>query len=203
MRQSGDSLEVAQLRAGLALDKAKLEQLTWKEGQRARDIREAREQILRGNAQHMERIAESRNKEVSLSGTAWTQKPPDGLKEFIDQVYISEADGLSALVMAATSTPRQEVVPTNLAIFSDVEAPPLRVASPVTPVKSTTSPDESFLASGDRCVSKTPFSSMESSPKVAVRAGRVHVSPAPDGGGDGGGDDSPQRDEPSDPWHGE
>eukprot|EP00971_Amphidinium_carterae_P278364 5525756-Amphidinium_carterae.1 len=117
MRQSGDGLE------------AKLEQLTWKEEQRARDIHEACEQILRGNAQHMERIAEVenlksaladlikelRNKDVSLSDTAWTQKPPDGLKEFIDQIDVSEADGLAALVMAATSTP-QEVVPTNLAI---------------------------------------------------------------------------------------
>eukprot|EP00971_Amphidinium_carterae_P031377 618014-Amphidinium_carterae.1 len=58
-------------------------------------------------------VKESRNKEVSLSGTAWSQKPPDGLKEFIDQVDVSEADGLSALVMAVTSTPPQEVVPTN------------------------------------------------------------------------------------------
>eukprot|EP00971_Amphidinium_carterae_P161708 3205750-Amphidinium_carterae.1 len=86
-------------------------------------------------------IKESRNQDLSLSGTAWTQKPPDGLKEFIDQVDVSEADGLSALVMAATSTP-QEVVPTNLAIFNEVEAPPLRVAAPVTPVRSTTSPEE-------------------------------------------------------------
>eukprot|EP00971_Amphidinium_carterae_P279834 5554892-Amphidinium_carterae.2 len=89
-------------------------------------------------------IKESRNKEVSLSGTVWTQNPPDGLKEFIDQVDISEAEGLSALVIATTSTPRREVVPTSFAIFSDVEAPPLRVAAPVTPVKTTTSPDESL-----------------------------------------------------------
>eukprot|EP00971_Amphidinium_carterae_P239775 4760050-Amphidinium_carterae.1 len=130
MRQGGDSSEVAQLRDRLALEEAKLEQLTWKEEHRAQDIREAREQIVRGNAQHMERIAEvenlrsalsdlvkeSRNKDVSLSGTAWSQKPPDGLKEFIDQVDISEADGLSALVMAATTSP-QEVAPTNIAIF--------------------------------------------------------------------------------------
>eukprot|EP00971_Amphidinium_carterae_P075781 1497520-Amphidinium_carterae.1 len=143
-------------------------------------------------------IKESRNKDVSLSSTAWTQKPPDGLTQFIDQVDVSEADGLAALVTAATSTP-QEVVPTNIAIFSDVEVPPLRVAAPVTPVRSTTSPEEcSFLASGDRRVVKTPFSGMESSPEVAARAGRVHVSPAPDGGGDGGGDDSPRRDEPRD-----
>eukprot|EP00971_Amphidinium_carterae_P308905 6138211-Amphidinium_carterae.1 len=118
-------------------------------------------------------VKESRNKGVSLSGTAWSQKPPDGVREFIDQVDISEADGLSALVMAATSNPQQEVVPTNIAIFSDVEAPPTRIAAPVTPVKSTFSQDESFLASGDgRCVSKTPFRSLESSPEVAVRAGR-------------------------------
>eukprot|EP00971_Amphidinium_carterae_P044252 870235-Amphidinium_carterae.1 len=100
--------------------------------------------------------------------------------------------------MAMTATPQQEVASTNFAIFSDVEAPPLRVAAPVTPMKSTSSPDESFLASGDgRCVSKTPFSSLESSPEVAVRAGRVHVSPTPNGR-DGGGEDSPQRDEPRD-----
>eukprot|EP00971_Amphidinium_carterae_P185808 3688908-Amphidinium_carterae.1 len=69
------------------------------EERRARDVREVREQILRGNAQHMEKIAEvenlksalsdlikeSRNQNVSLSGTAWTQNPPNGLKEFIDQ----------------------------------------------------------------------------------------------------------------------
>eukprot|EP00971_Amphidinium_carterae_P070426 1393064-Amphidinium_carterae.1 len=96
-------------------------------------------------------IKESRNQDVSLSGTAWTQRPPNGLAQFIDQVDVSEADGLAALVMAAASTP-QEVVPTNIAIFSDVEAPPLRVAAPATPVRSTTSPEESsFLASGDRC----------------------------------------------------
>eukprot|EP00971_Amphidinium_carterae_P014184 279848-Amphidinium_carterae.1 len=150
-------------------------------------------------------IKESRNKDVSLSDTAWTQKPPDGLKEFIDQVDVSEAEGLSALVMASTPAPRQEVVPTDIAIFSDIEVPPLRVAAPVTPVRSSTSHDVSFLASGDRrASSKTPFSSIvESSPEVAVRAGRVHVSPTPDGGGDGGGDDSPRRDEPRDPWHGE
>eukprot|EP00971_Amphidinium_carterae_P308904 6138210-Amphidinium_carterae.1 len=118
-------------------------------------------------------VKESRNKEVSLSGTAWSQKPTDGLREFIDQVDISEADGLSALVITATSNPQEEVVPTNIAIFSDIEAPPLRIAAPVTPVKSAISQDESFLASGDgRCVSKTPFSSLQSSPEVAVRAGR-------------------------------
>eukprot|EP00971_Amphidinium_carterae_P313285 6226088-Amphidinium_carterae.1 len=102
--------------------KVKLEQLSWKEEQRAQDIRDAREKILRGNAQHQEKIAEvehlksalsdlikeSRNREVSLSGTVWTQNPSDGLREFIDQVDISEAEGLSALVMATTTTPRQE-----------------------------------------------------------------------------------------------
>eukprot|EP00971_Amphidinium_carterae_P150292 2979495-Amphidinium_carterae.1 len=64
------------------------------EDQRARDVREVREQILRGNAQHIEKVAEvenlksamadlikeSRNKDVSLSGTVWTQQPPNGLK---------------------------------------------------------------------------------------------------------------------------
>eukprot|EP00971_Amphidinium_carterae_P289331 5744505-Amphidinium_carterae.1 len=49
-------------------------------------------------------IKESRTKDVSLSDTAWTQKPPHGPTEFIDQVDVSEADGLAALVMAATST---------------------------------------------------------------------------------------------------
>eukprot|EP00971_Amphidinium_carterae_P074616 1474691-Amphidinium_carterae.1 len=171
MRQSSDSLEATHLRDQLAMERAKLEQLTWMEEQRARDVREVREQILRGNAQHMERIAEvenlksamtdlikeSRNQDVSLSGTAWTQNPPNGLKEFIDQVDISEAEGLAALVMAATPTP-QEVVPTSLAIFKDVEVPPLRVTAPATPVRSTTSPEESsFLASDDRRVNKTPF----------------------------------------------
>eukprot|EP00971_Amphidinium_carterae_P003216 63266-Amphidinium_carterae.1 len=71
MRQSGNGLEVAQLRDILALEKAKLEQLTWKEEQRARDIREAREQILRGNAQHimlhMERIAEVENLKSAMA----------------------------------------------------------------------------------------------------------------------------------------
>eukprot|EP00971_Amphidinium_carterae_P307575 6112155-Amphidinium_carterae.1 len=147
-------------------------------------------------------IKESRNQNVLLSGTTWTQKPPDGLKEFIDQVDVSEADGLAALVMAATST-LQEVVPTNLAIFNDVEVPSLRVAAPVTPVRSTTfSEKSSFLASSDRRVNKTPFGRLDSLPEVAVRAGRVHVSPASDGGEDGGKDDSTQQDGPRDPWHG-
>eukprot|EP00971_Amphidinium_carterae_P026477 522175-Amphidinium_carterae.2 len=107
---------------------------------RAKDIHEARETILRGNAQHQKKIAEvenlksaladvmkeSRNKDVSLSGTAWTQNLPEGLTDFIDQVDISEAEGLTALVMASSTTPRQDLVPTSIAIFSDVEAPPLR-----------------------------------------------------------------------------
>eukprot|EP00971_Amphidinium_carterae_P035067 690176-Amphidinium_carterae.1 len=64
------------------------------EEQRARDVHEVRDKILRGNTQHMERMAEvenlrsaladmikeARNKDVSLSDTAWTQKPPNGLK---------------------------------------------------------------------------------------------------------------------------
>eukprot|EP00971_Amphidinium_carterae_P037866 744625-Amphidinium_carterae.1 len=83
MRQGGDSREVAHLREKLALEQAKLEQLAWKEEVRARDVREARETILSGNSRHEETIAEvenlksaladvikeSRNKEVSLSGT--------------------------------------------------------------------------------------------------------------------------------------
>eukprot|EP00971_Amphidinium_carterae_P342328 6481601-Amphidinium_carterae.1 len=60
------------------------------------------------------------------------KNPPNGLKEFIDQVDVSEAEGLSALVMASAPTP-QEMVPTNLPIFRVVEAPPLRVAAPATP----------------------------------------------------------------------
>eukprot|EP00971_Amphidinium_carterae_P029500 580802-Amphidinium_carterae.1 len=64
------------------------------EEQRARDVHEARERILRGNSQHFESMAEvetlrsaladvikeARNQEVSLGGTAWSQSPPDGLK---------------------------------------------------------------------------------------------------------------------------
>eukprot|EP00971_Amphidinium_carterae_P016174 318904-Amphidinium_carterae.1 len=77
--------------------------------------------------------------------------------------------------MAATPTP-PEIVPTNLAIFRDVERPPFRVAAaaPATPVRSTTHPDESsFMACSDKGVGKTPYSSIEgSSPEVAVRAGR-------------------------------
>eukprot|EP00971_Amphidinium_carterae_P077983 1542715-Amphidinium_carterae.1 len=61
MRQGGDSNEVAQLREKLALEQAKLEQLSWKEEARAKDIREARETILRGNAQHQEKIVEVEN----------------------------------------------------------------------------------------------------------------------------------------------
>eukprot|EP00971_Amphidinium_carterae_P234951 4662468-Amphidinium_carterae.1 len=69
------------------------------EEQRARDVHEARDTILRGNSQHLESMAEvehlrsaladvikeARNKDVSLGETAWTQRPPDGLREFIDQ----------------------------------------------------------------------------------------------------------------------
>eukprot|EP00971_Amphidinium_carterae_P171254 3394580-Amphidinium_carterae.1 len=76
------------------------------EEQRARDVHEARDTILRGNAQHLDSMAEveklksaladvikeARNKDVSLDNTAWTQRPPDGLKEFIDQVAASEAE---------------------------------------------------------------------------------------------------------------
>eukprot|EP00971_Amphidinium_carterae_P242202 4809230-Amphidinium_carterae.1 len=62
MRHGGDSSEVvAQLREKLAMEQAKLEQLSWKEEARAKDIREARETILRGNAQHQEKIAEVEN----------------------------------------------------------------------------------------------------------------------------------------------
>eukprot|EP00971_Amphidinium_carterae_P082906 1640231-Amphidinium_carterae.1 len=109
------------------------------EEQRARDVHEARDTILRGNTQHLESMAEveklrsaltdvikeARNNEVSLSSTAWSQSPPDGLREFIDQVQGSEPEGLPALVMAARPTPK-EIVPTSLAIFKDVERPPLR-----------------------------------------------------------------------------
>eukprot|EP00971_Amphidinium_carterae_P244750 4859385-Amphidinium_carterae.1 len=43
------------------VEQAKLEQLTWKEEQHAQDIGDAREQILRKNAQHQEKIAEVEN----------------------------------------------------------------------------------------------------------------------------------------------
>eukprot|EP00971_Amphidinium_carterae_P021552 425260-Amphidinium_carterae.1 len=100
-------------------------------------------------------VKEARNQSVSLSTTVWSQSPPSGLREFIDQVAASEAEGLAAIVMASQPAP-QEIVPTSLAIFKDVERPPLRVAAvasmPSTPVRSTTYPVEesSFLASGDR-----------------------------------------------------
>eukprot|EP00971_Amphidinium_carterae_P299564 5951830-Amphidinium_carterae.1 len=58
IRESGDSFEVVQLRDQLAEEKAKLEHLTWMEEQRAQDVHEGRDKILRGNAQHMERMAE-------------------------------------------------------------------------------------------------------------------------------------------------
>eukprot|EP00971_Amphidinium_carterae_P122351 2422780-Amphidinium_carterae.1 len=56
----------------------------------------------------------------------------------MDQVEVSEAEGLSALVMAARP-PFQEIVPTSLAIFKEVERPSLRVAAavPTTPVRSS------------------------------------------------------------------
>eukprot|EP00971_Amphidinium_carterae_P103509 2049315-Amphidinium_carterae.1 len=57
MRQGSDNFEVVQLREQLAVEKAKLEQLTWMEEQRARDVHEARDKILRGSAQHMEKVA--------------------------------------------------------------------------------------------------------------------------------------------------
>eukprot|EP00971_Amphidinium_carterae_P136636 2707322-Amphidinium_carterae.2 len=67
MRQGSDRFEVVQLREQLASECAKLEQLTWMEEQRARDVREARETILRGNAQHMERVAEVENLRSALA----------------------------------------------------------------------------------------------------------------------------------------
>eukprot|EP00971_Amphidinium_carterae_P076890 1518926-Amphidinium_carterae.2 len=135
VRQGGDENEVAQLREQLALEKAKLEHLAWKEEVRAKDIHEARETILRGNSQHHEKIAEaenlktvladvvkeSRNQGVSLSGTAWSQTPPEGLTDFIDQVDISEAEGLMALALATSMTPMQDLAPTSIAIFNEVE----------------------------------------------------------------------------------
>eukprot|EP00971_Amphidinium_carterae_P066318 1313432-Amphidinium_carterae.1 len=67
--------------------------------------------------------------------------------------------------MAAGPTSPQEIVPTSLAIFKDVDRPFLQVAAavPTTPVRSTTHPadESSFLASGDcskdRGVGKTPL----------------------------------------------
>eukprot|EP00971_Amphidinium_carterae_P274805 5453113-Amphidinium_carterae.1 len=69
------------------------------EEQRARDVHEARDKILRGNTQHLESMAEvdnlrsaladvvkeARNQSVSLCTTVWSQSPPNGLREFIDQ----------------------------------------------------------------------------------------------------------------------
>eukprot|EP00971_Amphidinium_carterae_P170244 3373011-Amphidinium_carterae.1 len=67
MRQGGDSSEVAHLREQLALEKAKLEQLTWKEEVRAKDIHEARETILSGNSRHQKMIAEVENLKAALA----------------------------------------------------------------------------------------------------------------------------------------
>eukprot|EP00971_Amphidinium_carterae_P349272 6490934-Amphidinium_carterae.3 len=161
MRRGGNNHEVAQLREQLTMEKAKLEQLTWKEEIRAKDIREARERILSCNSRHQEMIAEvenlksaladvvkeSRNKGVSLIGTAWNRAPPEGLTDFINQVDCIEAEGLMALAMASSTSPQQDLVPTSIASFSEVEVPPLRPA-PVTPVRKIALPSESIQASG-------------------------------------------------------
>eukprot|EP00971_Amphidinium_carterae_P061354 1214984-Amphidinium_carterae.1 len=60
--------------------------------------------------------------EVENLKSALADNPPNGLKEVVDQVDVSKAEGLSALVMAAGPTP-QKIVPTSLAIFKDVERP--------------------------------------------------------------------------------
>eukprot|EP00971_Amphidinium_carterae_P127182 2520368-Amphidinium_carterae.1 len=160
MRQGGDSSEVAQLCEQLALEKAKLEQLTWKEEIRAKDIREARETILSGNTRHQDMIAEvenlkaaladvvkeSRNKGVSLSGNAWSRTPPEELTDFITRVDVSEAEGLMTLAMASSTPSPQDLVPASIAIFIEVEIPPHRIA-PVTPVRKPTPPSESIQAS--------------------------------------------------------
>eukprot|EP00971_Amphidinium_carterae_P134618 2668063-Amphidinium_carterae.2 len=60
MRHSNHN-EVAQLREQLAMQKAKLDQLAWREETRAQDIRVARETILSGNSRHQEMCAEVEN----------------------------------------------------------------------------------------------------------------------------------------------
>eukprot|EP00971_Amphidinium_carterae_P333391 6468134-Amphidinium_carterae.1 len=52
-----------------------------------------------------------------------------------------------ALASATSTSPQQDLVPTSIAIFSDVEVPPLRPA-PVTPVKKPAPPSESIQTSG-------------------------------------------------------
>eukprot|EP00971_Amphidinium_carterae_P238313 4731015-Amphidinium_carterae.2 len=128
--------EVEQLCEQQELEKAKLEQIAWKEETRAQDIRVARETILDGNTRHQEMcvevenlraalsdvIKESRNKGVSMNGTAWTRTPPEGLTDFISQVDAGEAESMTALVMSLR--PKQDLMPTTIAIFNDIEVTP-------------------------------------------------------------------------------
>eukprot|EP00971_Amphidinium_carterae_P015417 304504-Amphidinium_carterae.1 len=208
--------EVVQLCEQLELERAKLEQLTWKEETRAQDIRVARETILSGNTRHQEMcvevenlktaladmVKESRNQDVSFSGTSWTRSPPRGLTDYISQVDAGEAESMMALAMS--TQPQQDLMPTTIAIFSDVEVPPSLIHTPA----KRPNKNESIQTSGSKTNDVSAASICERSsipstaPEGVVRARRVQAAPAP-GGGDGGGDDSPKGGEPRDPLYGE
>eukprot|EP00971_Amphidinium_carterae_P350737 6491715-Amphidinium_carterae.2 len=121
--------EVVQLREQLELERAKLEQMTWKEETRAQDIRVARETIVsdikRCVWRHGQRITKPRN---FVERNLVTRSPPEELTDFISQVDAGEAESMMALAMS--TQPQQDLMPTTTAIFSDVEAPPSLIHTP-------------------------------------------------------------------------
>eukprot|EP00971_Amphidinium_carterae_P068752 1361432-Amphidinium_carterae.2 len=114
------------------MEQAKLEQLAWREDTMAQDIRVARETILNGNMRHVnaalaDMIKESRNEGFSVSETAWSRTPQTGLLEWINQVDAQDAKGLKAMI---ASQPQQDLMPTTIAIFSNVDAEPNLMQTP-------------------------------------------------------------------------
>eukprot|EP00971_Amphidinium_carterae_P132104 2616874-Amphidinium_carterae.2 len=111
------------------------------------------------------------------------------------------------MALALASRQQQDLMPTTIAIFSDVdvEAPPSLLQTPV----NRPNRNESIQTSGSKTTAASPVGERSSilsiSPEGAARAGRVHAAPAP-GGGDGGGGGSDPPDPPGggygdDDWH--
>eukprot|EP00971_Amphidinium_carterae_P069822 1381690-Amphidinium_carterae.1 len=127
----------------LEIDQAKLEQLAWREDTRAKTLW-------------------SPEKRFSVSETAWSRTPPAGLLEWITQVDAQDAEGLKAMI---ASQQQQDLVPTTIAIFSDI-----------VPSSSKTSDSKlfdvtEFFKVGDR-------SSLPSSPPCRTGSCSVHQNSA-------------------------
>eukprot|EP00971_Amphidinium_carterae_P076343 1507495-Amphidinium_carterae.2 len=106
------------------------------------------------------------------------------------------------MALAMSTRPQQDLMPTTIAIFSDIEVAPSMICTPDRKPKR----HESIQTSGSRTDDVCATSIYEcgsfpsTSPEVAVRAGRLHAAPAPEGG-NGGGDEPPKRGESRDPLY--